>query len=138
MTPEKLEKYLQEIASAIDPEYKVLVTTNTWRSSKHPITADDVLTSASMLFGVSKGEIVSPRRNTNIMSIRHACIWWMKKTTDLTLAKIGSIVGGRDHSTVINSISTYEEMLDTENKLYVEIHHKMKEHLIDKRENQKK
>lgn len=56
-------------------------------------------------FGVTADEIYSPRRSARIVEARHVAIFLCRELTDLPLATIGQRIGGRDHSTVLYSLS---------------------------------
>ena len=80
-----------------------------------------ILSSVCKEFGVTVDELKSTRKTDNIANARHVAIYVIKKTTELSLAKIGSIFN-RNHATVISSIekvgnnirtvNNYEEMIE--------------------------
>ena len=52
---------------------------------------------------VSREEIVGQKRTKDIMAARHVTIFLMREITELSTGRIGDILGGRDHSTVMSS-----------------------------------
>ena len=66
---------------------------------------DAVLLPATDLY-VSREEIVGQKRNKEIMAARHVTIFLMREITELSTGRIGDILGGRDHSTVMSSCKT--------------------------------
>jgi chromosomal replication initiator protein len=59
-------------------------------------------------FGISCEELVGPARTTTPLRARQAAILLTRELTDLSLPQIGRLFGGRDHSTVLNSLRRAE------------------------------
>lgn len=59
-------------------------------------------------FGVSYETIASPCRQRDILKLRFQAIWAMRNVCGYSLALIGQHFGGRDHTTVLNSINQAE------------------------------
>ncbi len=62
-------------------------------------------------FGVSRSELVGSTRAATPLSARQLAIYLTRELTDLSLPQIGRLYGGRDHSTVLNSIRRVEARL---------------------------
>ncbi len=62
----------------------------------------------SAAFGVSRSELVGSGRAATPLSARQVAIYLTREMTDLSLPQIGRLYGGRDHSTVLNSIRRVE------------------------------
>ncbi|HWA52592.1 MAG TPA: chromosomal replication initiator protein DnaA [Solirubrobacterales bacterium] len=65
-------------------------------------------------FGVSRGEFVGSSRAATPLHARQVAIYLTRELTDLSLPQIGRLYGGRDHSTVLNSIRRVEARLATD------------------------
>ena len=65
-------------------------------------------------YGVTKDEIKSARRNAEIIAARHYAVYLLRKTSGLTQNGIASVVGRKDHTTVINSINFIEKKMNNE------------------------
>lgn len=61
--------------------------------------------------GISKSELLSPRRAVPIVAARHEAMYRMSKETTMSLPAIGRRMGGRDHTTVLHGIRKYEASL---------------------------
>ena len=61
--------------------------------------------------GISKSELLSPRRAVPIVAARHEAMYRMSKETTMSLPAIGRRMGGRDHTTVLHGIRKYEANL---------------------------
>jgi len=59
-------------------------------------------------FGVSRSELIGSGRAATPLSARQVAIYLTRELTDLSLPRIGRLYGGRDHSTVLNSIRRVE------------------------------
>ena len=59
-------------------------------------------------FGISRAELVGSSRAATPLRARQVAIYLTRELTDLSLPQIGRLYGGRDHSTVLNSIRRIE------------------------------
>jgi len=59
-------------------------------------------------FGISRAELVGSSRAATPLRARQVAIFLTRELTDLSLPQIGRLYGGRDHSTVINSLRRVE------------------------------
>jgi chromosomal replication initiator protein len=62
----------------------------------------------SSAFGISRAELVGSTRSAAPLRARQVAIYLTRELTDLSLPQIGRLYGGRDHSTVLNSIRRVE------------------------------
>jgi chromosomal replication initiator protein len=60
-------------------------------------------------FGISRAELVGSSRATGPLHARQVAILLTRELTDLSLPQIGRLYGGRDHSTVLNSLRRVED-----------------------------
>jgi len=95
-TPISLEmcrRAIADIVSGIEPS---------------PVTVDRILNVVAEHYGVTTEDIKGTKRNANIATARHMCIYLMRRNTELSLTEIGKIFS-RDHSTTISSLRKIEE-----------------------------
>jgi chromosomal replication initiator protein len=59
-------------------------------------------------FGISRAELIGSSRAATPLRARQVAIFLTRELTDLSLPQIGRLYGGRDHSTVINSLRRVE------------------------------
>jgi chromosomal replication initiator protein len=64
-------------------------------------------------FGISREELIGPGRAATPLRARQVAIFLTRECTDLSLPQIGRLYGGRDHSTVLNSIRRVEAAADS-------------------------
>ena len=68
-------------------------------------------------FGISRAELVGSSRAATPLRARQVAIFLTRELTDLSLPQIGRLYGGRDHSTVLNSLRRVEAGLDEDAEL---------------------
>lgn len=85
-----------------------------------------ILSAVSKKYGVSVDDVKSKKKTDSIANARHVAIYIIRKLTDLSLKEIGKIFG-RDHSTVISSVSKVEINIKTVNNYEGEINKLLKE-----------
>lgn len=83
---------------------------------------EQIIKMTSTYLNVKVGEILSDKRSKQISLSRQIAMYLVKKYTSNTLKDIGNVFGGRNHATVISSISKVEHLLinDTNIKKIVE------------------
>ena len=72
---------------------------------------EEIQERAAAAFGVSRSELVGSGRAATPLNARQVAIYLTRELTDLSLPQIGRLYGGRDHSTVLNSIRRVEARL---------------------------
>lgn len=63
--------------------------------------------------GVTIEQIMSKYRHKEIVDARHILCSILYKNFGLTLKKIGGIIGGRDHSTIMHSLEMFRDRFET-------------------------
>ena len=85
----------------------------------HPLTVDDILEKVCQHFNVTQQNVFSKSRKREYVQARQVSMYLAQKYTKIPSARIGKLIGGRDHSTVIHSCSTIEQRLKVD-KSFVE------------------
>ena len=67
------------------------------------VTPTDIITRTANFFGLKFDDLVSSRRSHRIALARQIAMYVCREMTGLSLTAIGSIFGGRDHTTVIHA-----------------------------------
>jgi chromosomal replication initiator protein len=78
------------------------------RRSRESTPVEEIQARVSSSFGISRAELVGSTRAATPLRARQAAIYLTRELTDLSLPQIGRLYGGRDHSTVLNSIRRAE------------------------------
>lgn len=73
------------------------------------IHIDTVQAVVEKYFHVSHEDLIGPRRPANIALARHVAVYLAMDMCEMTAVAVGEEFGGRDHSTVLNSIKVIEK-----------------------------
>ena len=68
-------------------------------------------------FGISRAELIGSSRAATPLRARQVAIYLTRELTDLSLPQIGRLYGGRDHTTVLNSLRRVEASLGEDEAL---------------------
>jgi chromosomal replication initiator protein len=68
-------------------------------------------------FGISRAELIGSSRAATPLRARQVAIYLTRELTELSLPQIGRLYGGRDHSTVLNSLRRIEARLGEDEAL---------------------
>jgi chromosomal replication initiator protein len=77
------------------------------RSAK-ATSVEEIQQRVAEAFGISRAELVGSSRAATPLRARQVAIFLTRELTDLSLPQIGRLYGGRDHSTVLNSLRRVE------------------------------
>ncbi len=80
-------------------------------SARPQPSIDEIQTATCDVLRVSRADLASPRRATNVVRARQLAIYVSRTSTSASLAEIARAFG-RDHSTVLHSIRTVEKRLE--------------------------
>ncbi|MEN8143484.1 MAG: chromosomal replication initiator protein DnaA [Gemmatimonadota bacterium] len=73
-----------------------------------PVTAEEIRRRTANEWSVSVEQLVSKRRTKTLTIPRQVAMYLIKTSLDLPYTEIGTLFGGRDHSTVIHSVNKVE------------------------------
>ena len=76
-------------------------------------TLDRVFLTVSKKYGISKEEMIGPKRNKEIANARHACIYLIRQVTDMSLPSIAKVFN-RDHATIMSSLKNVESRVKSD------------------------
>jgi chromosomal replication initiator protein len=82
------------------------------RRSSRPTSVEEIQQRVAERFGISRAELVGTSRAATPLRARQVAIFLTRDLTDLSLPQIGRLYGGRDHTTVLNSLRRVEASLD--------------------------
>ncbi len=68
-------------------------------------------------FGISRAELIGTSRAATPLRARQVAIYLTREMTDLSLPQIGRLYGGRDHTTVLNSLRRVEASIGEDEAL---------------------
>ena len=82
-----------------------------------PITVEKIIVEVADVYGVSPEDIRSSKRSSQISTARKVAIYVVREITQMPLQAIGTEFGGRDHSTIVYSISNIETAMKHDDHL---------------------
>ena len=80
-------------------------------SAPDQITVDLIQKEVASFYGTTVQDLCSKKRTKGVVRPRQVAIYLSRMFTDNSLLDIGRQFGGRDHSTVLHSIATIENLL---------------------------
>lgn len=87
------------------------------RLDKKPITVDEIIDHTCAMLNISKDDIFSATRKANVVQARQIAMYLTQKLTDMSTNKIGAYIGGRNHATVLHSINSVKDQMNTDNRI---------------------
>ena len=89
--------------------------------SENKVTVDTIQSLVCKFFKISKNEMLSSRRSRYLVRPRQTAIYLTKLLTSKSLPEIGREFSNRDHTTVIHSIKTIENLKKNDTELCANI-----------------
>ncbi|MBO4850780.1 MAG: chromosomal replication initiator protein DnaA [Prevotella sp.] len=105
----------------IDMEFTESILKRSVKMDNHPLTVDDIVDKVCDFYQVSPEEVGGKSRKRNLVLARQVSMYLAQKHTRMPAARIGKLIAGRDHSTVLHSCEKVEEKIKTDNKFSEEI-----------------
>ena len=85
------------------------------------IHVDTVQRVVEEFYHVSHEELVGKRRTANIAFARHVAVYLANNLCEMTTPAIGAEFGGRDHSTVLNSLKVVENKMREDRRIVEDV-----------------
>jgi chromosomal replication initiator protein len=87
------------------------------RRGAQATSVEEIQQRVAEAYGISRAELVGSTRSAVPLRARQVAMLLTRELTDLSLPQIGRLYGGRDHSTVHNSLRRIEARLDEDPEL---------------------
>lgn len=84
------------------------------RIEQKTITCENIIQIVQNIFGVDNKSFNSKNRKRELVFARSAAMHLCKKYTTQSVSRIGSIIGGRDHATVLHALKSVDDLLVTD------------------------
>ena len=107
--------------SAVDMRLAERVIKRAVKVDNHPLTIDDILDKVCGHYDVAQQHVFSKSRKRDYVLVRQVSMYLAQKYTKMPASRIGQLIGGRDHSTVLHSCSTIEQRLKVDKAFSAEI-----------------
>lgn len=83
-------------------------------AADRPASADRVVARVAAAFGVKAKDLLGPSRLRTVLVPRQVAMYLARKAVGLPLARVGELVGGRNHATVLHAVRKIEAALKTD------------------------
>ena len=103
--------------------------------NENSVTIEAIQTIVCKFFKISKNEMLSSRRSRYLVRPRQTAIYLTKLLTTKSLPEIGREFSNRDHTTIIHSVKTIEQLKEKNPDMNVNIN-KLKNIILYNRENE--
>ena len=107
--------------STVDMRLAQRVIQRAVKLDEKPLTIDDILERVCSHFNVTVSAVNSRSRKQELVMARQLSMYLAQKYTKMPASRIGLLVGGRDHSTVIHSCARVEERIQTDSMFSNEV-----------------
>ena len=107
--------------SNIDMRLAERVIKRAVKVDNHPLTIDDIVEKVCKHYGVNQQNVFSKSRKRDYVNARQIAMYLAQKHTKMPASRIGQLIGGRDHSTVIHSCNTIEKRLKIDKGFVAEL-----------------
>lgn len=107
--------------SNIDMRLAERVIKRSVKIDDEPLTLDEIIDKVCSHFNVTVNAVNSRSRKQEIVLARQVSMYLAQKHTKMPASRIGKLVGGRDHSTVLHSCSQIEKRLQVDKGFTAEL-----------------
>ncbi len=90
-------------------------------SERKAITVDDIITVVCKHFSLETSAIHTKSRKREVVQARQIAMYLAKTHTDYSTAKIGLLIGNKDHATVLHACKTIKELKEVDKAFRAEI-----------------
>ena len=107
--------------SAVDMRLAERIIKRAVKVDNHPLTIDDIVEKVCTHYGVEQRHVFSKSRKRDSVLVRQVSMYLAQKYTKMPASRIGQLIGGRDHSTVLHSCSTVEQRLQVDKSFQADL-----------------
>ena len=105
----------------IDLELAQRIVKKVTHNENKPVTIDDILRVVCTHYGLESNAIHTKSRKRDVVQARQMAMYLAKTYTDLSTAKIGNLIGNRDHATVLHACKTIKALKDVDKAFQTEM-----------------
>ena len=126
----RIERHIQWLDKHILPElqairdtlieYRSMLNIPSTPDEIESANADIIIDVVAEYYHIELTEMIGISRKRIYVTARHQAAWMLRKHTNLFLDDIGKLLGNRHHSTAIHSIRYTQDMIDIEDREYLE------------------
>ena len=91
------------------------------KSESKAVTVDDIINVVCKHFSLDTATIHTKSRKREVVQARQIAMFLAKSYTDFSTAKIGTLIGNKDHATVLHACKTIKELREVDKAFRAEI-----------------
>ena len=85
------------------------------------VTVDEIINTVCRHFGLETAAIHTKSRKREVVQARQIAMYLAKNHTDFSTAKSGTLIGGKDHATVLHACKTIKELKEVDKSFRAEL-----------------
>ena len=105
----------------IDLELAQRIVRKVVKSESKAVTVDDIINVVCKHFSLDTATIHTKSRKREVVQARQIAMFLAKSYTDFSTAKIGTLIGNKDHATVLHACKTIKELREVDKAFRAEI-----------------
>ena len=105
----------------IDLELTQRIVRKVVNSESKAVTVDEIINTVCKHFGLETATIHTKSRKREVVQARQIAMYLAKNYTDFSTAKIGALIGHKDHATVLHACKTIKELKEVDKSFRAEI-----------------
>lgn len=105
----------------VDLELAQRIVKKVTHNENKPVTVDDIIRAVCTHYGLEPAAIHTKSRKRDVVQARQVAMYLAKTYTDLSTAKIGNLIGNRDHATVLHACKTIKALREVDKAFQVEM-----------------
>ena len=86
-------------------------------SQKTEITPESIVSEVARFYRLTEEELIGRSRKRAVSVPRQLCMYLIREETDASLPKIGELLGGRDHTTILHGYEKIAAQIESDEKL---------------------
>ncbi len=105
----------------VDLELAQRIVKKISHNESKPITIDTIINTVCSHFGLETAMIHTKSRKRDVVQARQIAMFLAKNNTDYSASKIGTLIGGKDHATVLHACKTVRELREVDKAFRAEL-----------------
>jgi chromosomal replication initiator protein len=98
----------------IDLDLAKHIVLGTVRHETKPVGIEEIITTVCKHFGLENSAIHTKSRKREVVQARQIAMYLAKNNTDFSTSKIGKLIGGKDHATVLHACKTVKSQCEVD------------------------
>lgn len=91
------------------------------KETREHLHAEDVVRTVCDFYRIKSTQMKGPKRDASLVRARQVCMFLLKTELGLTLADIGNLLGGRDHTTVMHGVDKMRDLVESKARIHEDI-----------------